>query len=198
MTTTNSPKIQTTAPFPITTSLNRIFAANPCRRGKLRALGLTVKGEPDDEPIFFSEIVRAAGLQDALWCCRAEPQHFRLWRLYAVWCARSVQHLTRDQRSIDILDVAERHAHGLATDEELAAAYAVAWAARPFLEGAWTAYAAAKAAACAAARAAAYAAALAAAEAAALAAGDARNAQRAAFLQLVSTGTLPDHPPLIQ
>lgn len=196
MTTTNSPEMQTTAPFPITTSLNRIFAANPCRLGKRRALGLTGKGEPDDEPIFFSEIVRVAGLQDALWCCRAEPQHFRLWRLYAVWCARSVQHLTRDRRSIDNLDVAERHAHGLATDEELAAAYAVAAAACAAANAA-AAWAAAHAA-CAAALDAAYAAALAAAHAAAVAAGDARNARRTAFLQLVSTGTLPDHSPLIQ
>lgn len=164
-----------------------------------RALALAGKGEPDDKPIFFGEIVRVAGLQDALWCCRAEPQHFRLWRLYAVWCARSVQHLTRDRCSIDILDVAERHAHGLATSEELAAAYAVARAARPFLEGTWAvAWAAANEAADAAALDAAHAAALDAADAAELAAGDARNAQRRAFLQLVSTGTLPDHSPLIQ
>ena len=43
-------------------------------------------------------------------------------RLFAVYCARSVQHLMKDQRSIDVVDVAERHAHGHATDDELAAA----------------------------------------------------------------------------
>jgi len=43
-------------------------------------------------------------------------------RLFAVECARSVQHLMTDQRSIDALDVAERFADGLATQVELAAA----------------------------------------------------------------------------
>ncbi len=50
-------------------------------------------------------------------------------RLYAVWCARQVQHLTNDRRALDALDVAERHAHGQATAEELAAARDEAWAA---------------------------------------------------------------------
>jgi hypothetical protein len=50
-------------------------------------------------------------------------------RLIAVRCAREVQHLMKDQRSIDALDVAERHANGEATDEELTAAWAAADAA---------------------------------------------------------------------
>ena len=36
-------------------------------------------------------------------------------RLFAVGCARKVQHLMKDQRSIDALDVAERYANGNAT-----------------------------------------------------------------------------------
>jgi hypothetical protein len=48
-------------------------------------------------------------------------------RKFAVWCARQVQHLMTDPRSVAALDVAERHAEGLATDEELAAAGAAAW-----------------------------------------------------------------------
>jgi hypothetical protein len=49
--------------------------------------------------------------------------------LYAVDCARSVQHLMTDARSIAAIDVAERHADGLATDAELAAAWDAARAA---------------------------------------------------------------------
>jgi hypothetical protein len=49
-------------------------------------------------------------------------------RLFAVWCARQVQHLMADQRSIDALDVAERYANGFATDDELAAAKSAAYA----------------------------------------------------------------------
>jgi len=50
-------------------------------------------------------------------------------RKFAVWSARQVQHLMTDPRSVAALDVAERHADGLATDAELSAAWAAAGAA---------------------------------------------------------------------
>jgi hypothetical protein len=53
----------------------------------------------------------------------------RTLRRIAVWSARQVQHLMTDPRSLASLDVAERHADGQATDEELAAARAAAGAA---------------------------------------------------------------------
>jgi len=91
-------------------------------------------------------------------------------RLFAVWSARQVQPLMKDQRSITALDVAERHANGQASDEELAAAmdaardaaWAAAWAAArdAARDAAWAAaWAAARDAARDAARAAARAAA---------------------------------------
>lgn len=46
----------------------------------------------------------------------------RTIRLLAVQFARTVEHLTTDERSRNALNVAERHANGQATDEELAAA----------------------------------------------------------------------------
>ncbi|MCA3182392.1 MAG: hypothetical protein INH13_02005 [Cupriavidus sp.] len=49
--------------------------------------------------------------------------------MYAVRTARSVQHLMKDERSIQALDVAERHARGAAKDSELAAARDAAGAA---------------------------------------------------------------------
>jgi Lon protease-like protein len=48
-------------------------------------------------------------------------------RLFAVGCAKKVQHLMKDQRSIDALDVAERYANGNATKDEVAAARKAAW-----------------------------------------------------------------------
>ena len=90
-------------------------------------------------------------------------------RLFAVWCARQVQHLLTDPRSIKAIDVAERYANGEATKEELDVAWAAACDA---------ACEAARGATRDAARAAAWAAAWAAACAAAWAA--ARDAARAA------------------
>jgi hypothetical protein len=46
----------------------------------------------------------------------------KVLRLMAVSFAREVQHLMKDQRSIDALNVAERYANGEATEEEFQAA----------------------------------------------------------------------------
>ena len=48
-------------------------------------------------------------------------------RFFAVWSARQVQHLMKDPRSLAALDVAEKHANGQASVEDLAAAWAAAW-----------------------------------------------------------------------
>jgi len=172
----------------ITTTLNRIHAHGPCRSGwekLLIGLGKTVA---DNEPLPYARIVEINGIYDALWCCRAEPQHAAVWRLFAVWCARQVQHLMTDPRSVVALDVAERHARGKATDMELdaaraaardaagAAARAAAWTAT------WAAWAAARGAAGAA-----WAAEEAAGAAAWAAAGDAACAtQTAEFIRIVT------------
>ena len=178
----------------LTTTLNRIRAHSPCREGwekLLRGLGKT---QADDEPLPYATILRINGLDDALWCCHAEPQYAKEWRLYAVWCALQVRHLMPDERSVAALDVSERHAHGQTTDEELAAAWdaardatrdaawTAAWTATwdATRDAAWTAvWAAALAAALAAAR-----------DAARDAAWDAawtaaRDAQAAEFLRVV-------------
>jgi len=159
----------------ITTTLNRIRAHSPCREGWEKLLAGLGKTMADDEPLPFARIVEINGLDDALWCCRVEPQHAKVWRLYAVWCARQVQHLMTDPRSIAALDVAERHATGEATDDELMAAWDAARAA-------------ARAAAWDAARVAAWDAAWAAARDAALAAvrDAASEAQLSKFIEVVT------------
>ena len=64
----------------------------------------------------------------------------RTLRKFAAWSARQVQHLMTDPRSTHALDVAERHADGLATDDELFAACdaacTAAWAAEGDAAGA--------------------------------------------------------------
>ena len=81
------------------------------------------------EPISLSFILENNGLNDALWALHCIKDADRDIRLFSVWCARKVQHLMRDSRSTNALDVAERFANGKATKEELEAASAAARAA---------------------------------------------------------------------
>ena len=115
------------------TTLIAIREHNPCTDGWKKLLSHLEKTKADDELLPITTILDSNGVEDALWCLRAVGGRDREIRLYAVWCARQVQHLMADQRSINALDVAVRHANGTATDDELAAArdaaLAAAWAA---------------------------------------------------------------------
>jgi hypothetical protein len=113
----------------IYTTLNKIRAHSPCANGWTKLLRHLGKTQADDEPLALVAILDSNGLDAALWCLRACEGIDREARLYAVWCARQVQHLMTDQRSLAALDAAERHANGEATDEELEAAWAAAWGA---------------------------------------------------------------------
>ena len=80
-------------------------------------------------------ILSSNGIDDALWALRCVKDADRDLRLFAVWCARQVQHLMNDERSINALDVSERFANGQASESERdaavdaarAAARAAAW-----------------------------------------------------------------------
>ena len=115
------------------TTLKQIREKSPCISGWGNLLAHLGKTKADDEPLSILTILDSNGLNDALWCLRAVKGRDKEIRLYAVWCARQVQHLMTDQLSLDALDVAERFAKGEATDDELAAAWAAARTA------AWTA-----------------------------------------------------------
>jgi len=182
----------------ITTTLNRIAARGPCSEGWEKLLKGLGKKRADDKPLAYARIVEINGIDDALWACRAEPQYAREWRLFAVWCARQVEHLMTDQRSKNALDVAERYANGDAMNAELNAARDAAWAAAEAADAARAAARAAAWAAAWAAKAAARDAALAAAWAAGAAAWDAARdaawaAQSAQFIK-ICTETEERHP----
>jgi hypothetical protein len=192
----------------ITTTLKQLREAGACIDGYnklVRAIQGEQFSEEDElretyirfshkEPISLAFILESNGIDDALWALRACEQTKELQRaerLYGVWCARQVQHLMTDQRSIDALDVAERFAVGEATDEELSAASDAAWAA------AWAADRAADRAASDAARAAASDAASDAAWAAAWAADRAasdaaRAAQKQKFIEVFCGDDAPN------
>ena len=139
------------------TTLNEIRKHDPCRPGWIKLLAHLGKTQADDEPLPILTILESNGLDDALWALRAVKGHDREIRLYAVWCARQVQHLMKDKRSLDALDVSEKFANGTAHEGELTAAGAAAWAAADAAydaacdaacDAAWAAADAARTAAC--------------------------------------------------
>ena len=111
------------------TTLNQIRACSPCKSGWTKLLAHLGKTSADDAPLSIITVIDSNGLDDALWCLQAVKGRDREIRLYAVWCARQVQHLMTDPRSLAALDVAERFANGEATDTERAVAWAAARAA---------------------------------------------------------------------
>ena len=125
------------------TTLNKIRTHSPCKEGWETLLKSLNKTGPDDEPLDMITILDSNGLDDTLWCLRAVEGHDKEIRLFAVWCARQVQHLMKDDRSIEALDIAENYANGLASEKELAAARDAAFAASA---AAWDATSAAMAA----------------------------------------------------
>lgn len=171
----------------IATTLNRIREHSPCKSGWTKLLAGLGKTSADDEPLAYTRILEICGLDDALWCLRAEPQHSALWRKMAVAFARDVKHLMTDPSSLAALDVAERYADGLATDADLGAASNAAWAAWSAADDTRAARAdrAAAEAAVWASWAAAWASARAAARAARAARAAARYRQKKIFLEIV-------------
>ena len=116
----------------ISTTLTEIRNHSPCRSGWEKLLNYLGKTQADDDPLPLLVILNNNGIDDALWCLRALPEYDREWRLFGVWCARRVQHLMTDKRSIAAVDVAERFAWGEASREELDSAWDDAWdAVRP-------------------------------------------------------------------
>ena len=111
------------------TTLNKIRDKRPCVSGWTKLMRELNKTQADDEELTIVQILDSNGFIDALWCLRAVERRDREIRHYAVWCARQVQHLMPDTRSIAALDVSERFANGLATKEELGAARNACYAA---------------------------------------------------------------------
>jgi hypothetical protein len=128
----------------ICTTLKAIKEHSPCSGGLKKLLKHLGKTKCDEEPLPLVEILKSNGLDDAIWCLRSVDH--KSVRLYAVACAREVQHLMTDERSLKALDVAEAYANGQATEEEMEQAKDAAYAAYAAYAAAKAAYYAAKAA----------------------------------------------------
>ena len=103
----------------IMVTLKMLEKVDPCKSSADKLLAYLGKTEADDEEFPLLTVLESNGLDDALWCTRCLPEYDKEWRLFAVWCARKVEHLMTDERSRTALDVAERFANGKATKKEL-------------------------------------------------------------------------------
>ena len=123
------------------TTLNQIRSHSPCSDGWETLLQHLGKTEQDDEPLSFATILESNGFDDTLWCLQTVAGYDREIRLYAVWCARKVEHLDPSGVAKQINDISLRYANGEATEDELEIAWeaaraswetamAAAWAAR--------------------------------------------------------------------
>ena len=107
----------------ITTTLNRIRKYSSSETGWVKLLNGLGKTAADDEPFPFAKILEINGLDRALWCCPAEPQYNREWRLLLVAYVKRDEHRITDPERKNMLDVAERYANGKATEKEMSAAW---------------------------------------------------------------------------
>lgn len=118
------------------TTLNRIRECRPCTDGWETLLKYLGKTKPDDEPLSLLTILDSNGLDHALWCFRAVDGFEKEKLLLGIGYAREVQHLM-PANSKKALEVFDRYANGLATQEEFKiarkaadAAWSAAWSAR--------------------------------------------------------------------
>ena len=122
------------------TTLKDIKAQHPCAVGWSKLLKSLNKTKEDNELLSFLSILKSNGLNDALWCLRALKDNDRAARLYAIWCARQVEHLDLTGVSRNINNISEQYANGNATFQELEAAWEAAGAAaRAAVAAAWEA-----------------------------------------------------------
>jgi len=103
----------------MTTTLNEIKKHKPCNSGWTTLLKSLGKTKADNKEIDLLYILESNGIKDAIWCLRCIKGEDKKIRLFAIACAREVQHLMTDKKSIHILDTAERFANGKATKKEL-------------------------------------------------------------------------------
>lgn len=107
----------------IVTTLEHIRSHAPCRNGwetLLRGLKKTII---DNEPLPYAKIVEINGLDDALWCCRAEPQYAKEWKAFSIWCVRRVRHLLVNPLVLELFDTFGRREYGTGSGEEFLSAY---------------------------------------------------------------------------
>lgn len=95
------------------TTLEQIRCKHPCKEGWSKLLGYLKKTQADDEPLMFTTILDAVGVDDTLWCTQVlDERHHRDLRLFAVWCALQAGEPAPDTPEFKALEVAKQAAEG--------------------------------------------------------------------------------------
>ena len=100
-------------------TLERLEALNIDPLVLARVRGQLGTRAQDESPISLRSILDTHGLEVAVSCLTAVTGKDSELRLFAVACARELQHLMKDARSVSALSVAERFAQGGADLAEL-------------------------------------------------------------------------------
>lgn len=108
----------------ITTTLDEIMGHDPCNRGYITLLrGLNKPyANNDHDPLPLTTILEINGLDDAVWALRCIDQP-HLIRKFAVLCAREVEHLMTDPRSVCALNTADLYSQSKCNYLQLRLAY---------------------------------------------------------------------------
>lgn len=101
------------------TTLNELRANFLCTHDWYKLMRFLGKTQPDDEELSILDILDANGLSDALHCLRIIKGEDRVIRLYAVWCARQMQHLCDNPILKFAVNAAELYANGVISEMEL-------------------------------------------------------------------------------
>ena len=100
------------------TTLNKIRESKISRAEWKELLTCLGKKKADDEELSLVTIIDCIGVYGAAWCLCEIDGYIKEKILFATWCARQCQHMMGD-KSLFALKVAERFAHGKASQAEL-------------------------------------------------------------------------------
>jgi len=109
------------------TTLVKIKMCGPTKDMWAKLLASVNKTEADDQEIALTDILELNDLYTATWCLRTVPDQEAQIRLFAIACVRAMPSQFIKPRANEILEVAERFAHGEATQQELDALWTTHW-----------------------------------------------------------------------
>lgn len=124
----------------IYTTLWRLRCKFPRRNWDEFHSQIGMKSYDSDAPISLLSILDGCGLEETLRLLKVEHQHAKLWRLYAVRCARRAIGQSADVRLLSALDTAELYAIGKVKRVEFMAARADVLALKVSPQHRWDAY----------------------------------------------------------